>query len=99
MENYHFGYFFKYSIIIGDTIDYLNIQGEGVQVTIVEDTCSLLIDNKTKLYNVIRIRNFDNNKPHNKRREFIWIKKDIGIVRIQYFFGAYWELIDYKINK
>jgi len=96
---YHFGYFFKYPFNIGDTIDYINISGEGIQVTLIEDTCSLQIGNKKFINSVIRIRSFDEIKPHNKRREYIWISKDAGIIKIQYFFGAYWELIDYKINK
>jgi len=97
---YHFSYFFKYTYRIGDTIDFFK-SGNKVQYSIIDDTTSFKINDSDNITNVIKIRYYDDFRPDSLTNnvEFIWLVKNISILKIQYFLGFYWELIDYKINK
>jgi len=94
---YYFEYFFKYPFNIRDTIDYLKI-GSDKYLSIIEGNDSFTINNN-KIYDVVRIFHFNDKLEAKDYRKYIWIGINIGIIKVQYSFGDFWELLDYKINK
>jgi len=94
---YYFQYFFKYPYNIGDTVNYKVISNK-VRLTTILDTNSLQIDSH-QFYNVVNINYFHEGDKPDLLYENIWLANEVGIVKISYYSGEYWELIDYKINK
>jgi|GEM_PF-6614802 len=94
---YFLNFFFRYQPKLMDTVNYYTVSNK-VRLTQITDTNVININGKT-FYSTVGISNFHEGDKPDLLYENIWITKEIGIVKISYYNGNYWELIDYKINK
>ena len=92
-----YGALLVYPFKISDTIDYKKFSW-GKQFNYISDTSSIEV-NKIVFNHVIHVIKYREGVLPEIFLNEIWFSKYIGIVKMSFANGNYWELIDYKINK
>lgn len=94
---WNFDFFFIYPLTVGQTISYQQI-GVDTTHTLIKDKNSIEILGE-KYDSIIHVYYFDTKNVENRIKKNIWIAKNIGIVKVNYYNDERIELLDYFINK